>query len=207
MPYTAPTLSSVERMSHVTGTMIAVPGGQKAVEDLEVGDLVLTKDNGAQPIRWIAARQLFSSCFKADPSLRPIRIQAGALGEQKPVRDLVVSQHHCVLISDWRCELLFGEDEVLAPAKALINDSSVTIEHNCDDVTYYHFIFDQHEIVFSNGVETESFHPAAGLDLVDDAKREELFKIFPQLEDDINAFGPQARASLQPHEVEVLMAC
>jgi len=207
MPYTAPAAASAERMSHVTGTMIAVPGGQKPVEQLEVGDLVLTKDNGAQPIRWIASRALNASSFKADPSLRPIRIQAGALGDQKPERDLVVSQNHCVLISDWRCELLFGEDEVLAPAKALLNDSTITIDHTCEDVTYYHFIFDQHEIVYSNNVETESFHPAAGLDMVDDAKREELFKIFPQLEDDIDAFGPQARASLTSQEVEVLMAC
>ena len=154
-----------------------------------------------------SAGSLNASSFKADPSLRPIRIQAGALGEQKPERDLVVSQNHCVLISDWRCELLFGEDEVLAPAKALLNDSTITIDHTCEDVTYYHFIFDQHEIVYSNNVETESFHPAAGLDMVDDAKREELFKIFPQLEDDIDAFGPQARASLTSQEVEVLMAC
>ena len=61
MPYTAPIAASAERMSHVTGTMIAVPGGQKPVEELEVGDLVLTKDNGAQPIRWIAECVVFQS--------------------------------------------------------------------------------------------------------------------------------------------------
>jgi len=212
MPYTAPTASSLQQHSHATGTMIDALGGAKPVEELAVGDMVRTKDSGYQPIRWIASRTMTKAEFAADPALRPIRIKAGALGSEpgalKPARDLVVSQQHCVLIEDWRCEFLFGEDEVLAPALALLNDSTITIDRTSAEVTYYHFMFDQHEIVYSNGVETESFHPAAaGTDLLDDAKRTELFKLFPQLENNIDAFGPQARATLAAFEVEVLMAC
>ncbi len=203
MPYTTDTAHA----DLVIGTMIDVQGGQKPVEELEVGDLVRTKDNGFRPVRWIAARTVTKPAFNADPSLRPIRIRAGALGDAKPSRDLLVSQEHCVLIDDWRCELLFGEDEVLAPAKALVNDQTVTIDRTVAEVTYYHFVFDQHEIVYSNGVETESFHPAAAVaDEIDDAKRAELFKLFPECAD-IAAFGPKARATLADFEVEVLMSC
>ena len=189
------------------GTVIDVKGGRKPVEDLEVGDLVRTKDNGYQPIRWIASRTLNRADFAADPALRPIRIKAGALAEMKPARDLLVSPQHCVLLDDWRCELLFGEDEVLVPAQSLLNDSTITIDHDSDEVTYFHFLFDAHQIVYSNGAETESCHPASiSIEDLGDAKCRELFAIFPQLQADIHAFGPHARPMLQPYEAEVMMA-
>ena len=205
MPYLAD--PAHQQHSHVTGTMIQVKGGEKPVEALAVGDMVRTKDNGYRPVRWIASRTLTASEFAADATLRPVRIAAGALGAAKPERDLVVSQQHCILIDDWRCELLFGEDEILAPAIALLNDATVTVDHSGDDVTYYHFMFDSHEIVYSNGAETESFHPAAGgIDSLEEAKRAELFKLFPELEYDAEAFGPRVRATLHGHEVDVLMS-
>lgn len=209
-----PHISQTEAMSLPipAGTLIEVRGGFKPVEDLEIGDMVRTKDNGHQPVRWVAARKLDAAALAADPSLRPIRIRAGALGqthtgEAKPARDLVVSPQHCVLIDDWRCELLFGEEEVLAPARSLLNDHSITVDHAALDVTYHHFMFDRHEIVYSNGAETESYHPGAGgFQALDSAKRDELFRIFPQLEQDSRSYGPQARATLKSHEAEVLMS-
>lgn len=206
MPY----VSSVtqKQVSHATGTMIDVLSGAKPVETLELGDLVRTKDNGYQPVRWIASRTLTAPDFALDSALRPICISAGALGENKPSRDLMVSQQHCVLLEDWRCELLFGQDEVLAPAQALLNDTTITVNHSDQDVSYYHFMFDHHEIVYSNGVETESFHPAyAGVETLDEAKREELYKLYPQLEIDAGAYGDTARTTLKGFEVDVLLSC
>ena len=189
------------------GTVIDVQGGKKLVEDLEVGDMVRTKDNGYQPIRWIASRALTAADFAIDPALRPIRIKTGALGEAKPAQDLLVSPQHCVLLDDWRCELLFGEDEVLVPAQSLLNDHSILIDHDSEEVTYYHFLFDTHQIVYSNGAETESFHPASiKIEELGSAKCAELFKIFPALESDIYAFGAHARPTLKAYEAEVLMA-
>ncbi len=207
MPYTTQA-HILDKMSHASGTMIDVMDGQKSVEELQVGDLVRTKDNGYQPVRWIASRQLRAVDIEADPALRPIRIRSGALGDAKPSRDLVVSQQHCVVLDDWRCELLFGEDEVLAPAKALLNDTDVLIDRTSDDVTYYHFLFDAHQIVYSNGVETESFHPAfASVEALDEAKRAELFKLYPELEWNAESYGPSARTTLKDYELDVLMAC
>ena len=203
--YTAP--ASFADALFAVGTVIDVKGGRKLVEDLCVGDLVRTKDNGYQPIRWIASRRLTDTDFAIDPSLRPIRIKAGALAENKPARDLLVSPQHCVLLDDWRCELLFGEDEVLVPAQSLLNDSTITIDHQIGDVTYYHFLFDTHQIVYSNDAETESFHPAS-IESADlgAAKCAELFRIFPALQADVWALSPHVRPTLQPYEAEVLMA-
>lgn len=205
MPYLD--LADRAQHSHATGTMIDVFGGHKPVEDLQIGDMVRTKDNGYQPVRWIASRTLSAADFAATPSLRPIHIRAGALGEAKPTRDLRVSQQHCVLLDDWRCELLFGEDEVLAPARALLNDSTVTVDRSDNEVTYHHFMFDQHEIVYANGVESESFHPAfSGTEDLDAAKRAELFQLFPELEADTLSYGQTARTTLKGYEVDLLMA-
>ncbi|MDF0600725.1 Hint domain-containing protein [Psychromarinibacter sp. C21-152] len=207
MPLAHRTEETPHALPLMAGTLIDVDGGRKPVEELQVGDLVRTKDNGLQPVRWIAARTLDAAALAADPTLRPIRIRAGALGEAKPARDLIVSPQHCVLLDDWRCQLLFGEDEVLATAQALLNDHSITVDHGARAVTYYHFMFDRHEIVYSNGAETESFHPGqARLGKLDAAKRAELFKLFPELAHDLAAYGPQARATLKPYEAEVLIA-
>jgi hypothetical protein len=201
----APTYAS---LSHTTGTMIDVLGGQKPIEALQVGDLVRTKDCGYQPVRWIASRTLRAEDFAADPALRPICIKAGAFDDQRPSQDLRVSPQHCVLLDDWRCELLFGEDEVLAPAMALVNDQTITVDRSEDHVTYYHFMCDAHEIVYSNGIETESFHPAcAGASALDADKRAELFKLFPELEADVHAYGATARTMLNAFEIEVLKTC
>jgi len=208
MPY-APTLTEqtpARTNSHAIGTMIEVQGGVKAVEDLQVGDLVRTKDSGFQPVRWIASRTLNASDFNADAALRPIRIKAGAFGKAKPSNDLRVSQQHCLLLDDWRCELLFGEDEILAPAMALLNDDTITVDRSDADMTYYHFMFDRHEIVYSNGVESESFHPAfAGVSALDEHKRDELFKLYPELAVNADSYGETARTTLTEHEIDVLM--
>ncbi len=189
------------------GTLVATEHGQTPVEALQAGDLVRTKDHGLQPIRWIAARTLDAAALRADPSLRPIRIRAGALGHNTPNRDLLVSPEHCVLLDDWRCDLVYGEAEMLAPARALLNDGTICIDHGATEATYYHFMFDQHEIVYCNGAETESFHPAlGGIDALEKAKRDELYKLFPQLERGADRYGPQARVMLQPYEVNVLLA-
>ncbi|WP_201722215.1 Hint domain-containing protein, partial [Sulfitobacter sp. HI0023] len=71
-------------------------------------------------------------------------------------RDLLVSPLHRVLIRDSLAALLFGEDEVLIAARDLVNDRSV-LRKPGGDVTYVHLMFDRHQVVFSEGLATESF--------------------------------------------------
>lgn len=189
------------------GTRIEVEGGFKLVEDLRPGDRVATKDNGFQPLQWIARRRISAGELARNSDLKPIRIRAGALGENMPAQDLLVSPQHRMLVTDWRCEALFGETEMLAPAKALVNDSTVTVEHGAEEVEYFHFMFRQHEIVFANGVESESFHPGDfGLSTLDQAALEELFLVFPHLEQDVDAFGAPARPVLRTFEARAMMS-
>lgn len=92
------TLTDEEVFCFVAGTLIETPVGWRAVEELAPGDLVITRDNGHQPVRWVGSVRLSGSSLARHSRLRPIRIRAGALGPATPARDLLVSPQHRVLV-------------------------------------------------------------------------------------------------------------
>nr|WP_321363987.1 Hint domain-containing protein [uncultured Celeribacter sp.] len=180
------------------GTRIATPYGARTVEDLKPGDLVLTMDNGVQPLRWVGARQV-----PAMGRFAPIEIKAGALNND---RDLIVSPQHRMLLNSWRSEVLFGTSEVFAAAKHLVNGTTIR-EAQGGMVTYYHLMFDRHEVIFAEGAASESFHVSDySLTGVADAAREELFTLFPELRSMPTHHGDTARKCLKAHETELLVA-
>lgn len=195
----------VQAVCFTRGTLIDTQDGPKPVEDITVGDRVKTKDNGFQTVKWHANRVLSKSDLELQPQLRPIRIRAGALGDNLPAQDLVVSPQHRMLMSSPECELLTGENEALVPAKAMLNDHSITLDHNAEGVEYFHFMCDRHEVVYANGAESESFHPGDfGMSAIDAVAREELFMIFPQLDRDLDSYGATARLTLKVYEAKLL---
>lgn len=182
------------------GTLIEAPGGPVPVEALRPDDLVCTYDGGAAPIRWIGSRKVGAAELAAQPDLRPVRITAGALGGGRPYRDLVVSPQHRVLLRDWRAELMFGEPEVLVPAKALIDDLNIRVDRDFGEVEYFHLLFDRHEIMFTEGAPTESFHPGPyTLRELAAPARSELVRLFPELSSGTPPW-PTARPALRPWE-------
>ncbi len=179
------------------GTRIATPRGARPIETLRVGDMVVTRDHGLQPIRWIQSRTV-----PALDRFAPVRIRPGVVTGLD--RDLLVSPQHRMLFTGYRAELLFGESEVLVSAKHLIDGFAVTREAG-GMVTYIHMMFDEHEVVYAEGAATESFHPGeVGLSAVTDAAREELFALFPALRSGPNAYGDTARRVLKKHEAQLL---
>ncbi|MBD3765558.1 MAG: Hint domain-containing protein [Rhodobacterales bacterium] len=189
------------------GTRIETPQGPVPVQALAVDDLVLTRDHGAQPIRWIGRRDLTADDLRARPQLVPVRISAGALGPGLPERDLVVSPQHRVLMGGWKAELLFGEDEVLAAAQHLLGCPGIG-RAAPGPVSYIHLMFDRHELVLSEGAWTESFQPGDhSLRGMDEALRAELAALFPDL--DVLGGGrayPAVRRSLRAAETRVLVS-
>ena len=182
------------------GTRIATPYGIVPIETLTPGDLVLTRDHGAQPLRWIGLAELPTERLAMAPSLRPILIRAGAFGPDRPARDLLVSPQHRILVDGWRAELLFGEREVLVAAKHLIDDRNV-VRGGVGPVCYVHLLFDQHEVILAEGLATESFLPGpVTLPGMADEARAELFTIFPDLAVRPAGYGPAARPLLQRWE-------
>lgn len=189
----------------VPGTRLLTPDGPRLIETLREGDLVQTKDNGAQPILWQGSRRMTGARLYAMPHLRPIRFRSGALGIGRPDDDLLVSPQHRMLLQGRAAQALFGTDEVLVAAENLLNDLTVTFDHALREVTYVHVLLEAHNIVFANGLETESFHPSnTALDTVDPTQRERLLALMPDIARDPHSYGAYARRNLSASEAAIL---
>lgn len=192
-----------------TGAMILTTRGERPVEDLQVGDFVVTRDRGPQPIRFIAKRDLGKAQLDEAPHLKPIVIRAGAFGPGLPSRDLTVSPQHRMVLAGGAARLLFDEDEVMSAAIGLVDGKSVRVAKGKKRVTYHHLMFDKHEVIFAEGAATESFHPGQGaIKGLDDSTRSELFEIFPELKfGDLSRIGPPVRPLLRTYEAKVMRNC
>jgi hypothetical protein len=155
------------------GVLIETRTGPCAVEDLRIGDPIRTADRGDQEIRWIGQRKM-----PAFGRMAPVLIRKGALGND---RDMLVSQQHRMLIAGDQVRALFDTDEVLVPAKSLVNGDSITIRED-SEVEYFHILFDNHEIVFADGCPTESLYLGEqALKGFDAEAQAEIAAIFPEL--------------------------
>ncbi len=141
----------------------------------------------------------------AMPHLRPIRFRAGALGNGRPEEDLWVSPQHRMLLQGPAAAALFNAHEVLVAAEDLLNDQSVTVDVTAREVTYIHLLLDQHNIIFANGMETESFHPSnTALDTIDPKDRAGLLALVPGIEVNPHSYGDYARRNLSASEAAIL---
>ncbi len=180
------------------GTRILTPQGERAIETLRPGDLVITRDNGPQPIRWLGQRTV-----EGRGKFAPIAVNSTIM--QGARRPLLVSPQHRLMFSGYRSQLLFGESEVLVAAKHLVDGQDVRIAER-SLVTYFHMMLDQHEIVYAEGAATESFLAAdVGVGALSDASREDMFRAFPHLRGDLSAYGDTARLCLRAHEARLLV--
>ena len=188
------------------GTMIATPKGEVPVEELEVGDRVITRDNGIQEIRWVGHRAMKGAELEKAPHPKPVLIRKGALGNGLPERDMMVSPNHRVLVANDKTALYFEESEVLVAAKHLVGLDGVDVV-DVSWTTYIHVMFDHHEVILSDGAWTESFQPGdQTLGAMGNAQRNEIFELFPELKtrEGLEAYS-SARRSLKKHEAHLLM--
>ena len=184
----------------VAGTLIRTPRGEVPVEALGPGDLVDTLDDGPQPIRWAGRRTV-----AAEGDMAPVRIAGGTYG---PHRMIEVSPQHRVLIRSVEAELMFGSGEVLVKAKDLVDGAAVRRREG-GDVTYVHLLFDRHQVLWSEGLPTESFLPGPQTAhvLAEAEMAEEIARLFPELDLETGqGYGPAARPALRAFEGRLLVA-
>lgn len=179
------------------GSEILTREGYVKIENLAAGDMVWTKDNGYKPIAWIGRSIRTNDGSATIEKVSPIRIAAGALGKNSPAQDLYVSPQHRILVRSRIAERLTGNTEVLVAAVHLLDLDGVERVSDFDMVEYYHMLFDQHEIVCANGVETESLHTGAqALQSISHAALEEIMALFPELtQPELAESGKLARAT------------
>ena len=183
----------------VAGTELDTPDGGRLVERLKIGDLVSTLDHGARPVVWIGSVHLTQDALWADRSLCPVRLAA-------PNGELRVSQQYRMLVSGWRTEMVCGASEVLVPAKHLAESGQGDIQSPSElpnGVDYWHVMFDDHEIVMSNGVPSESFLPGPEALKSMPAVSREFRQLFPGFDLGTSPFKC-ARHSAAAYEARVL---
>ena len=189
------------------GTMISTATGPRRIETLKNGDLVMTRDNGFQPIVWIGTKELSGGQLSENDALQPISIRRDAFGNDCPNHDMMVSRQHRMLLCGARAGLLFGTNEVLVRALHLTSLPGVDAVVVAS-VTYVHIMFDRHEIVYADGAWSESFQPGdRTLSGMDADQRQELDAIFPEL-CAVNRFAnyDAARMTLKSYEARVYLA-
>jgi len=186
------------------GTLIATASGQVAVEDLQPGDMIKTRDGDKQALRWISSCTLPTAQAGQDDEM-VIRIKSDALGELRPIQDLVVSPRFRLLTNHPSCEALFGSPETLAPAIDLLDGDTILQVRPAEGLEFFNLMFDGHQIVEANGLETESYHPGNfGVAVMSLEMQSHLRQIFPHLNGDLTRFGRTVRPILKGFEAEVL---
>ena len=186
------------------GTQLMTPDGPRRVENLVEGDRIQTKDDGAQDILWIGSRRMSGARLHAMPELRPVRIRTGAIDGTTPAPDLIVSPRHRLVLKGKIASALFGTPEVLVTARDLIDDRGILIDRSLSDVTYVHILLPRHQVVWANGVETESFHPAStNLETILEDQRAHLLAAARGVDVDPRSYGPPARKPLSTEEAAI----
>jgi hypothetical protein len=194
------TFSGIENIICFTpGTLIDTAHGPRPIETLAIDDLIVTRDHGLQPLRWVGSRTV-----AAQGRFAPIEIEKTLLPGASA--SLLVSPQHRLLWTGARAQILFGTDEVLVSAQHLLPNPAVS-RRSGGQVTYVHLMLDHHQVIYANGAPTESFYPGdQALGALSDAGRDEMFSLFPELRSHTGGFGDTARLCLKSHEGLLLAA-
>jgi VCBS repeat-containing protein len=142
--FSAPTFDAAP--CYCPGTLIRTERGETAVEQLKIGDRVMTRSGAARPIKWIGRRSYGGRFVASRKDILPVCIKAGALDDSVPRRDLWISPHHAMYL-----------DGVLIEAKDLINGVSIVQAERVDKVEYFHLELDTHDVIIADGALSESF--------------------------------------------------
>ena len=128
------------------GTLILTLRGEVPVEDLAIGDRLVTISGAARPIKWIGHRAYDGRFVAGNLAVLPIRVAAGALAQGVPARDLWLSPEHALYL-----------DGALVPAGLLVNGATIRQEESVDRLEYFHIELEAHDVILAEGAPAETF--------------------------------------------------
>ncbi|MDI2113816.1 Hint domain-containing protein [Commensalibacter nepenthis] len=134
------------------GTLIRTVCGEVAVEDICVGDEVLTFDwqqekEVVRKVRWVGRQNMTVKTYLPDDEAGyPVRVLKDAVSEGVPHKDLLVTPEHC----------LFFEGKFV-PVRMLINGISIYYDKEITEYDYFHIETEEHSVIWANAMLTESY--------------------------------------------------
>ncbi|MBW6417358.1 Hint domain-containing protein [Celeribacter sp. PS-C1] len=135
------------------GTLIRTPTGDRRIEDLREGDLVLNASGAPMPIRYITHQSFADLGIVSHDNVRPRMIPKDFFGEGRPYQDLYLSNNHRICLSDALVALLFGTEGAFAQAK-FFSETSITAPLGL--IEWFNILLDDHAIIVANGQPVES---------------------------------------------------
>ncbi len=181
-------MTRIARVTGATGPLLGLAGtasvrtpcGERRIENVRPGDLIVTRDNGLQPVRMVWTRTLSATDIAADPSLAPVRLKRRAIGPMMPRRDLIVAPGHRILVPGYRLVDLPDTQPCLIAARDIAEASDEAyMDKAVEEITYFNIVFDAHQVFCANGLPVESYLPSVDtLGELDEEVRESLAAVF-----------------------------
>lgn len=181
-------MTRIAKATGATGPLLGLSGaatlrtpcGARRVENVRPGDLIVTRDNGLQPVRMVWSRAVSASDIAADPSLAPVRLKPRAIGPMMPQRELAIASGHRVLVPGYRLADLPDTQSCLIAARDIADASDEAyLDKSVGDMTFYNIVFDAHQVFCADGLPVESYLPTAdALGELDDEVRGSLEALF-----------------------------
>ena len=128
------------------GTLIRTERGEVAVEELAIGDRVVTLSGAVRPVKWIGRRAYDGRFVAGNRMVLPIRVEAGALADGVPARDLLLSPEHALYI-----------DGLLVPAGLLVNGATIRQVESIERLEYFHIELERHDVILAEGAPAETY--------------------------------------------------
>lgn len=186
-------MSKFEKAHSASGPVIGLEGsafvrtpcGSRRIEFLRPGDLIVTRDNGLQPVRMIWTRTVTAAEIAADPSLAPVRFKSRAIGPMMPQRDLLLAPDHRVLVPGWRLADVADDCPCLLAAREIseVSDAGF-IDKNHSEITFYNVLFEDHQVFTANGLPVESYLPSVdAVDALDESVGRDIEELFANATD------------------------
>lgn len=161
---------------------VRTPCGPRRIENIRIGDLVVTRDNGLQPVRAVWSRTVTEAEMAADPSLSPVRLRPRCIGPMMPKCDLLVAGDHRLLIPGWRLADQPDTNAAFISARDIAGTSDAAyVDRSRSEVTFHNLVFDAHQVFAANGMPVESFLLTdENLGQLDASTRQGIERSFPE---------------------------